>query len=72
VRVSSLNGLKLKAMAGTSFRVHVVFGADGWAESALLCPNALTPADAAAVERAVMRTTGPASSSCRVTFRAPD
>lgn len=72
VKMPPMNGLKLKGEPGMSFRVHVVFGADGWAEAAVLLPNALTPADAAAVERAVMRMTGPANSSCWVTFRVPD
>lgn len=72
VRMMPLNGLKLKGMAGMSFRAQVVFGADGWSEAAVLGPNALAPAEAAAVERALMRMTGPAGSSCWVTFMVPE
>lgn len=63
---------ELDAAPGTSVEVFIAFDADGNADSAVLGPNQLTPASAAALERSAMRLKGTPGSSAYIVISLPE
>lgn len=72
VVLPDLSALELRAMAGRTIRVHVIFGPDGGATAAVLGRHALPPDEAAELERLAMGCSGPAGASCQLVFHVPE
>ena len=72
VVVPDVSGLELRAMAGRAIWVHATFGPDGGATAAVLGRHALSPDEAARLERLAMAARGPAGGSCQLMFHVSE